>query len=82
NILISGSRTGIDKASALIEALAARRAAAEPKEILEMPEPAGQEPHKTPEITIRPESTALSKSAAKHYPEEKESGRVEAAEAA
>lgn len=47
-----------------------------------MPEPAGQEPHKTPEITIRPESTALSKSAAKHYPEEKESGRVEAAEAA
>ncbi|MFH3651886.1 hypothetical protein WAH63_22535, partial [Acinetobacter baumannii] len=27
NILISGSRTGIDKASALIEALAARRAA-------------------------------------------------------
>lgn len=82
NILISGSRTGIDKASARIEALAARRAAAEPKEILEMPEPAGQEPHKTPEITIRPESTALSKSAAKHYPEEKESGRVEAAEAA
>lgn len=82
NILISGSRTGIDKASARIEALAARRAAAEPKEILEMPEPAGQEPHKTPEITIRPESTALSKSAAKHYPEEKESGLVEAAEAA
>jgi len=82
NILISGSRTGIDKASARIEALAARSAAAEPKEILEMPEPAGQEPHKTPEITIRPESTTLSKSSAKHYPEEKESGRVEAAEAA
>lgn len=44
NILISGSRAGIDEASSRIEAIAARRAAMEAKEILEVAGPVKETP--------------------------------------